>query len=199
MRNFVGASEWPLASPLAPFQAPTFYAASGDDCSPLQFVILAGRSAELCLAHLRAKHLGNNTLQSRTTLNTRATACLVDAGHPVLRCAERRFSVNPLRPGLYCERAAYELKGASVTRQKHVTRVSCQREVEAEVEAEGDKEKIKTIAQQNALSDFDSFWAFYPKKVGKPAAKKAWRGAHLRIRGSSPCGGGAIEMDGILD
>ena len=104
MRNFVGASEWPLASPLAPFQASTFYAASGDDCSPLQFVILAGRSAELCLAHLRAKHLGNNTLQSRTTLKP--------GQRPASGCRTRcvRAPFQPLRPGLIAESLrAYEL------------------------------------------------------------------------------------------
>ena len=71
-------------------------------------------------------------------------------------------------------------EGAPNVTPKSTTRCAVEGEVEGEVEAEGDKEKIKTIAQQNALSDFDSFWAFYPKKVGKPAAKKAWRGAHLK-------------------
>jgi len=37
-------------------------------------------------------------------------------------------------------------------------------------------EKIKTIAQQTPLSEsrFGVFWESYPRKVGKPAARKAW-------------------------
>jgi len=38
-------------------------------------------------------------------------------------------------------------------------------------------ETPKTYAQQQPLSEsrFDVFWESYPKKIGKPAAKRAWR------------------------
>ena len=55
-------------------------------------------------------------------------------------------------------------------------------ELELELELETESEsQVKTIAQQMPLSvisesRFDIFWKAYPRKVGKPAAQKAWKG-----------------------
>lgn len=47
-------------------------------------------------------------------------------------------------------------------------------EIEVEVEREIENKRAHAREGERSVSDFDSFWSAYPKKVGKIEAKKAW-------------------------
>ncbi|MFZ0634324.1 MAG: hypothetical protein WA755_20260 [Candidatus Acidiferrales bacterium] len=64
-----------------------------------------------------------------------------------------------------------ELSGTSST---PVLTLSGYREERTEIET---KTKPKTIGQQPTLAGFALFWESYPRKVGKPAARRAWLSA----------------------
>ena len=72
------------------------------------------------------------------------------------------------------------IKSGEARRQTNTTRTGVQQVFEQnankkELELEVEQEKIKPLAITSP--EFENWWTEYPKKVAKPAALKAWKGA----------------------
>jgi hypothetical protein len=72
------------------------------------------------------------------------------------------------------------IKSGEARRQTNTTRTGVQQVFEQnanknELELEVEQEKIKPLAITSP--EFETWWSEYPKKVAKPAALKAWKGA----------------------
>lgn len=74
VRNFVGVAGRQKASPPTPDTTPIISLVGGDTEILSKSAIVAGRSAELCLAHLRAKHLGSSYSQRNRNSGQRAAS-----------------------------------------------------------------------------------------------------------------------------